>query len=162
GLLPGSIPQVGGVGVDATIVAFAAAMAALTTVLSAVAPVWAGTHRDAAGELTRAATTATAGRGAVRWRHALLGAQAALTTTRLIVSSLLLTSLWRLGRVPLGFESRDVVAIDVQLLERRYRVPGAMLQLQERLVRDARRLPGVVAAGLTSAIPFRGFDSPAQ
>ena len=31
-----------------------------------------------------------------------------------------------------------------------------------RDVRDVRGIPGVVAAGSTSAIPFRGFDSPAQ
>ena len=161
-LLPGSMPQVGELDVNRSIVAFAAVMAAVTTILAAVAPAWGGTGRDAAGEVSRSTTTATAPRAAVRWRHSLLAAQAALTTILLVVSTLLLTSLWRLGRVPLGFDPHDVVAIDVQLLDARYRVAGAMSRLQQELVRDVRRLPGVAAVGLTSAVPFRGFDSPAQ
>jgi hypothetical protein len=91
-----------------------------------------------------------------------VGAQAALTTMLLIVSTLLLTSLWRLGRVPLGFDPHDVVAVTLQLLEDKYRMPGAMAGFQESLLRGVRAVPGVVSAGLTSALPFRGLDAPAQ
>jgi len=160
-LLPGSLPQVGELRVNGSIVMFGAVMTAVTTILSAVAPAWAGTRQDAAS-LTRAASGATATRATVRWRHALVGAQAALTTMLLIFSTLLLTSLWRLGQVPLGFDPRNVLAVNLQLLEDKYRMPGAMTGLQENLLRGVRGIQGVAAAGVTSAIPFRGFDLPAQ
>ncbi len=161
-LLPGSLPQVGELSVNGSIVAFAAVTTAVTTILAAVTPAWGGTRPDAGASLTRAASVATATRSSVRWRHALVGAQAALTTMLLIFSTLLLTSLWRLGRVPLGFDSHDVLAVDLQLIDAKYRDSGAMIRFQDDLLRGVRAVPGVSAAGLTSAIPFRGFDSPAQ
>lgn len=161
-LLPSSLPQVGELSVNASIIAFAAVMAALTTVLAAVAPAWGGTRQDAAASLMRGASGATASRAAVRWRHALVSALASLTTVLLIFSSLLLMSLWRLGRVPLGFDPHGVLAIDLQLLDMKYVAPGAMAAFQEELLRGVRGIPGIEAAGLTSAVPFRGFDSPAQ
>jgi ABC-type antimicrobial peptide transport system permease subunit len=80
----------------------------------------------------------------------------------LIISVLLLTSLWRLGRVPLGFEPHDALAVNVQLLDAKYRAPGAITRFQDELLRSVRRIHGVTTAGLASAIPFRGFDSPAD
>jgi hypothetical protein len=62
----------------------------------------------------------------------------------------------------MGFDPRDVVAVTLQLLEDKYRMPGAMAGFQERLLRGMRGVPGVVAVGLTSALPFRGLDAPAQ
>lgn len=161
-LLPGSVPHVGELRVNGTIVGFAAAMAAITTILAAVAPAWGGTRANATATMTRAASAGTAGRSTVTGRHALISAQAALTTVLLIVSALLLNSLWHLGQVPLGFDPRDVLAVNMQLLDVKYRAPGAMTAFQEELLRGARGIPGVATAGLTSAIPFRGFDARAD
>ena len=161
-LLPGSVPQVGELQVNISIIEFAAVMSAVTTILAAIAPAWGGTRENAAASLTRSAAGATAGQSAVRWRHALIGTQAALTTMLLIFSALLLTSLWRLGHVPLGFDPQDVLAVNVQLLDVKYRASGAITTFQDDLLRRVRGIPGVTTAGLTSAIPFRGFDSPAQ
>ena len=161
-LLPGSVPQVGELHVNAAIIEFAAAMSAVTTMLAAIAPAWGGTRENAAATFARAASGATAGQSAVRWRSALVGVQASLTTMLLIFSVLLLTSLWRLGRMPLGFEPRDVLAMNVQLLDAKYRAPGAITRLQDELLRGVRQIRGVSTAGFTSALPFRGFDSPAD
>jgi hypothetical protein len=152
---------VGELHVDASIIEFATVMSAATTILAAVAPAWGGTRENAAPAFVRTASGATAARSAVRWRHALIGIQASLTTMLLIFSALLLTSLWRLGRVPLGFEPRCVIAVNVQLLDTKYDA-AAITTLQDELLRRVRQIPGVTSAGLTSAIPFRGFDSPAD
>jgi putative ABC transport system permease protein len=161
-LLPGSMPQVGELHVSGNIIEFAAVMSALTTILAAVAPAWSGARENTAATLARAATGATAGQSATRWRHALIGMQAALTTMLLIFSALLLTSLWRLGRVPLGFDPRNVLVVNVELLDAKYRPPGAITNFQDELLRGVRGISGVTAVSLASAIPFRGFDSPAD
>jgi putative ABC transport system permease protein len=161
-LLATSLPQVGDLHLDMGIIEFAAAMSAVTTMLSAIAPAWGGTRESAAATLVRAGSGSTAGRSAVVWRHALIATQASLTTMLLIFSALLLTSLWRLGRVPLGFDPRNVLVLNVQLLGAKYRAPSAITSVQDELLRGARRITGVTSVGLASAIPFRGFDSPAD
>lgn len=161
-ILPASLPMVGDLEFDASILAFGAFAATATTLLAAVAPAYGGTRSETSATMTRASANSTAGKTAVHWRHWLVGAQGALTTMLLIFSTLLLTSLWKLGQVPLGFNPENVLAIDLQLFNERYRTTGAIAGFQEQLSGTVRNIPGVVAAGITSAIPFRGFDSPAR
>ena len=47
-LLPGSVPQVGELQVNISIIEFAAVMSAVTTILAAIAPAWGGTRENAA------------------------------------------------------------------------------------------------------------------
>ena len=157
-ILPASIPRVGELAVSASVLGFGIAMAALATLLAAVAPAWGGTRTDAGAQLTRAASTASAARHAVRWRHALIGVQAAIATALLISAALLLTSFWRLGQVPLGFDGDEVLTVEMRLLDPKYRQPGAVARFQDELLQRVRAIPGVTEAGLTSAVPFRGVD----
>lgn len=156
-LLPASVPRIGELSVDASIVAFGAAMVAITTILAAVAPAWSGTRLDAAAMLTRSASTASARRSAVHWRQGLVAAQAAIATALLIFASLLLTSFWQLGRVPLGFDGDEVLTVDLALLDGKYLVADwAMVRFQDELLARVRAIPGIADVGLTSAVPFRG------
>jgi predicted permease len=157
-LLPPSVPRVGDFGVDASVVGFAAAIAAICTVLAGMAPAWNGSRPDVTSRSLRIATGSSASRGAVRWRQGLVGFQAAIATTLLIGAGLLLASLWRLGRVPLGFDGRNVLTVEMRLLGSRYRPRVARAAFQQQLIERVRALPGVSEAGLTSAVPFRGVD----
>jgi len=161
-LLPASIPRVGEISVNAYIVAFGAAMAMVTTLLAAVAPAWGGTRFDPTSMLTGAANSASATRSTLRWRHGLVAAQAAIATALLISASLLLTSFWQLGRVPLGFDGDKVVTVELRLLDSKYMISGWMIRrFQEDLVVRVRAIPGIADAGLASTVPFLGFDFPA-
>lgn len=157
-VVPSSLPRVGELGVDPSILGFAAATAAVTTILAALAPALGGSRMGTAAEFLRVTSGASSDRGAVRWRQGLLAAQAAVATALLISATLLLTSFWRLGRVPLGFEGDEVITIEMRLLDPRYREPDALREFQRRLIDRVASIPGVVEAGLTSAVPFRGVD----
>lgn len=160
-LLPASVPRVGELSVNAYIVAFGAAMAAVTTILAAVAPALGGTRLDPAAMLSRAGSAASAGRSTLWWRHGLVAAQAAMATALLISASLLLTSFWRLGRVPLGYDGDQVVTVELQLLDFRYAVSrGVAGRFQDDLMARVRTIPGIEDVAVTSAVPFRGFDPP--
>jgi predicted permease len=161
-LLPASIPRVGEISINAYVLAFGAAMAAVTTILAAVAPAWGGTRFDAAGMLT-GAITASATRATLRWRQGLVAAQAAIATALLISATLLLASFWQLGRVPLGFKGERVVTVEVQLLDFKYMAGGwAIRRFQDDLIARLRTIPGIAEIGLASSVPFRGFDYPGR
>ncbi|HEU4628746.1 MAG TPA: ADOP family duplicated permease [Gemmatimonadaceae bacterium] len=157
-LLPVSVPRVGELTVSGAMVGFGATIAAVTTLLAAVAPAWGGTRVDGAARLTQTARGASADRAAVRWRHGLVGAQAAIATTLLVFATLLLASFWRLGQVPLGFDGREVLTVEMRLLDPKYRQSGALERFQTELAARVRAIPGVARAGLASAVPFRGVD----
>jgi putative ABC transport system permease protein len=160
-LLPTSVPLIGDISVNWYTVAFGAAMAVVATMLAAITPAWGGTRVEAAAMLTRAASSASAGRSAVRWRHGLVAAQAAIATALLIFASLLLTSFWQLGRVPLGFDGDEVVTVDLLLLDGKYQPNWAIVQFQEKLLGRLRAIPEIADVGLTSAVPFRNAGAPA-
>ena len=97
-------------------------------------------------------------RGGTRLRSGLVAAQAALATSLLIGAALLLASFWRLHQVDLGFEGDQVLTAEMRLLERRYFEPGVLSRFQEDVMARVRAIPGVLEAGMTSAVPFRGTD----
>jgi predicted permease len=136
-------------------------MATLTTVLAAVAPAWGGTRTDAA-PLLSGASAASSTRSALRWRHGLVAAQAAIATALLISASLLLTSFWELGRVPLGFDGGKVLTVELRLLDAKYSALGAKPRFEEELVARVRAIHGITDVGLASAVPFTGRDGLAQ
>lgn len=157
-VVPPSVPHVGELTLNASILGFAAVATAVTTMLAALAPAFDGSRTGVGDRLLRVTSGASADRATVWWRQGLVAAQAAVATTLLVSAVLLLASFWRLGRVPLGFDGEQVVTAEMRLLDPRYRQPGALAEFQSRLIERVRAIPGVVAAGLTSAVPFRGVD----
>jgi predicted permease len=157
-LLPASVPRIGTISVNAAVIGFGILMACVATLLAAVVPAIGGTRDDESASLARAAAHATAVRRTVRWRQGLVGAQAAIATALLVSAALLLTSLWHLGRVPLGFDGSQVVTLETRLIDRKYRDTLTLQRFQDDLISRVRAIPGITEAGLTSAVPFRGVD----
>jgi putative ABC transport system permease protein len=81
-----------------------------------------------------------------------------VATCLLVGSVLLVMSFWRLGRVDLGYEADDVLTVEMRLREPRYFAPGVQRRLQDDLLARVRAIPGVLEAGMTTAVPFRGVD----
>src|SRR5205823_3466005 len=69
-VLPASVPRVGDFGLSAWMLVFGAAAATAVTLLSALAPAFAGTHVRGVAALGNA--NASAGASAVRWRQSLV------------------------------------------------------------------------------------------
>ena len=154
-LLPASVPRVGELAVNGYVMLFGAVVAAVATMLAAVAPAYGGTRLDAAAILTRAMSAASAGRQTVRWRQALLGMQAAIGTALLISAALLLTSFWQLRRVPLGYDGDQVMTVELRLLDARYLMRWSMKRFQDELLDRVRAIPGVEVS-TASVAPFSG------
>jgi predicted permease len=167
-LIPAVIPRADEIGVDPAMLLFATGAAAVTTIVAALIPAWRGARVELVSTLKSSGTAASSDPGTGRWRHALVAMQVSVATILLISSALLLTSFWHLRRVPLGFDGQHVLTVQMTLLDQKYMgkrspagepTPSPVLEsFRQALVRRVEALPGVVDAGLTSAVPFRGTD----
>jgi predicted permease len=157
-LLPESVPRVGSIAPSASLMVFAVAVAAITILVATIVPAWRGGRIDINNGLSIPDARSSADRATKRWQQGLIAVQAAIATVLLTSATLLLTSFWRLGRVPLGFDGGRVVTVEMRLLDRRYREPGAIARFQNTLMDQLRAIPEIAQVGLTSAVPFRGVD----
>jgi predicted permease len=147
-----SMTFLGGVGLNAHTGAFAAAIALLAALLLAATPMLRlsfQTVRDGLADGDRGA----AGR---LWRR--LGAnlvivELAIAVVLLAGAGLLGQSLYRLLRVPLGFDPNHLATVRVMAPATVYQGDEQMAGLYGEVVRRLSSLPGVEFAGMTSMLP---------
>jgi predicted permease len=156
--VPSSFPRGDEIGINPWVFAFAAGAAGFTTVLATLAPSWRGGRMAIGGALRALSAATTPDRATGRMRTGLVGAQSAIATSLLIVAALLVASLWRMGRVPVGFDAGPVVTAETRLRDAKFRNADTLRALQDRLLAEFRASPDVAEVGLTSAVPFRGVD----
>jgi len=149
-----AIPRAAEIRLDASAVAFAAALAALTGIVFGLAPAWMSTGRAVHESLQAAGGRSGTGESG-RMRQALIVAEVALTLLLLIGAGLLLRSFQRLQSVEQGFNSEHVLTFDVTLPGVKYRTPQLQSRFFESLIEKLRALPGVEEAGITSRVPLK-------
>lgn len=155
-LAPADTPRLQMVSVDRVVLGYTLATTALTALLFGLAP---------ALQLARADTVPAlqGGRGAPggaqqRLRRALVAAEVALAFTLVVTGGLLLRSFASLLRVDPGFKPDHVLTAVVNLPQARYKTSADAAAFFDRLAERARALPGVRAAGLSSDLPWTGYD----
>jgi predicted permease len=149
-LAPSSIPEIGKASLDLRTFAVAVVLALAA---GAVVGIWPtlSVLRSRALQYGPRATAAVR----PRWRFALVTAQIALTVAMLAGSTLLLRTLSNLAAVPLGYQSEQVVTMDVTLNVARY-PKNSRDPFFERLLEHIRGIPGTIASTMTSAAPPSG------
>ena len=138
--------------IDATVVAYAVALAAaIGTALGACPLV--GLPRDPVIVLRDETRTGTSRRGKTFGR-ALVVTQISIAFVLLDGAGLLLASFQRVAAVDPGFATDGTLTASINLPPARYPDDAAMRRIADEVLSAVRSLPGVVAAGATSAIPF--------
>ena len=89
-------------------------------------------------------------------RDALVSLEVGLSAVLLILAALLMGSFLRLMQVDKGFEAQRVLAVDLPLPPQRYNQMEQRNRFFEQVTGKVRSLPGVMAAGLVSALPLKG------
>ena len=149
-LMPPELPRLDHVRVDSEVLAYACALALLTTVviglLTGVAIL-----RDVSGPVR------TRRRGRPTWAEWFLGAEAALILAVLLPAGLSLASHWRLLHVPLGFNPDGVVAANL-LIRHVQGNPEQFAVLERRLLTEIDALPEVQSVALADHLPLRDAD----
>jgi putative ABC transport system permease protein len=137
---------------EAPVFWFGAAMSLVTGVVCGLYPAWSATRIPAADSLKAGGHQRTAGKRT--WQQGLIVAQVALATTLLLCGGLLIQSLIRLLHVPLGFDPKNVLSMEVALPNSRYATPEARGRFLSTLLEQAARIPGVENVSGCSLLPF--------
>ena len=153
-LSPPGFPRAGAIRVDGSVFAFGFAITTLIGLAFGSVPALHAARSDPHLDLQRASRHAT-GRHR-RTRGALVVAEFALAFVLLVSSGLLLRSLERLFAVDVGFDSSQLLTMQVQTSGHRFDDDRATHRFFEQALAAARRVPGVRAAALTSQLPFSG------
>ena len=80
--------------------------------------------------------------------------QVALATALLLCGGLLVQSLMRLLDVPLGFEPRNVLSMEITLPGTRYATPEARGRFFDALLEEAASIPGIESISGCTLLPF--------
>ncbi len=94
-----------------------------------------------------------------RMRGALVISEVALTLVLLVCAGLLIRTMLRLKSVETGFNSENVLAMDIGLPNAKYPDPKNIVAFYAEATERVAVLPGVKAAGITSVLPLSSnFD----
>jgi putative ABC transport system permease protein len=135
---------------DARVLGFGLIVSLLSGIFFGVAPAM---GRPSAGSLT---SKSAQNRTRVVFRHVLVASQIAGSVILLAGAGLLLRSLWRMERVPLGLQAQQVLTAQISLAEHSY--PDAQHQLDffRDLETRLRRVPGVEQLAISDTLPPSG------
>jgi putative ABC transport system permease protein len=153
---PVDLPRLREVSVDGRVLVFALGLSALTAVLFGVLPAL----RSAAAapfEVLKSTSYANAGGpGGLRLRNLLVAFEVGLCAALLVTAGLFLSSFIRLTTIPRGFDVERVLAVDVALPGTKYAKDTDVTRFFETVLDQARTLPGVESAAVSSYLPLQG------
>ena len=139
-------------GVDWTVLAFTLTISVVTGTLLGLVPALQSTRLDV-GALLKRETAGEGPPGRLRWRHALVVTQLAVSLVLLVGAGLFLRSLQQWQAVDPGFGRAPAAIMAVLVAESRFTVDEGRRHT-ERLRDRFRALPGVETVGLTHNLPL--------
>src|SRR5574341_63827 len=154
---PASVARVENIHLDGTVLAFTAAVSLLTGLLFGLVPAVTATRPGALRALQEGGARTTGTVGQRRMRQALVVAELAVALLLLTGAGLLTRSFARAVAVDVGFDSEDLLTVDVGLTPSRYPDERSAMAFFERVAEQIRALPGVRSVGYTDAPPLAGY-----
>lgn len=152
----GGIPRLADASLNPWVVGFAILIAAVTGVLSGLAPALRAPASHIAAAL-RDGDRQTGSRGQGRLRAALVTGEVALSFLLLVGAGLLIRSFTQLMNVNRGFQTENRLFFSVSIPDSYYE-NGVGKQFMDRLYERLSAVPEVVAAGAVSHRPVEGGD----
>jgi predicted permease len=153
---PEQLPRLQAVNIDGRILLFTLGVTVVTGVLFGLAPAL------QAGQFNLNALLKEGGRSGGgqkrRLRDALVIIEVALALTLLAGAGLLIRSFWKLQQTDPGFNAERVLTASLSLPGARYGDAPKVAAFQQRLLERLAALPGAQSAGLTSDLPWTGYD----
>lgn len=151
---PTSVPRLAELGVGLPVVLFTLGLAVVVGVIFGLVPIIKLRGMDLAQVLRDGARGLSGGSGRRRSREALVVAEMALATLLLTGATLTIRSFRNLQQVDAGFDASNVLTFRLSLPPGTYPDTTSVVTFYQNLVDEARRLPGVTAAGLVRLLPL--------
>jgi putative ABC transport system permease protein len=153
-LSPPGLPRVNAIVLDSSVFLFGLAITTLTGLAFGLVPALHVSNTGLHGDLQQSSRR-TAG-GHQLTRRLLVVAEVAIALVLLVGSGLLMRSLQRLFAVTPGFESANVLTLQVQTSGRRFTDDTTLHRYFAQTLAAVRQVPGVEAADVTSQLPLSG------
>ena len=151
-LVPQTLPLALAPAVDGRVLVFAFALMVLTGVVFGVGPAI-GAGKSSGLELLRAGTRSTSGRTR-RLRAALVVVEISASVVLLMLSGLLIQSVWNIQRRDPGFTAENVLTLRTALPRPKYDSVARREQYYTTVLQGVRALPGVAGAAFTTGLPM--------
>lgn len=155
-ILPAGLPRVDEIQLSLPVLAFSVALLAATSLLVAFWPAWQSAGAAPADALHQEARGSSGSRIHLRLRELLVAFEIALTILLLAGAGLLMRSFTELSRVPLGFDTRNVLSMGLAVPRAKYGPDTAVANFLARLLDRVQSVPGVRAAGMVNRLPLGG------
>jgi putative ABC transport system permease protein len=150
----GQLPQGIPIGLDLRVLLFTLGVSLLTGVVFGMLPALQLSRVDLQAALRDEGRGSSAGHGRARLKSLLVVGQVALSLLLLICAGLLLRSFGKLLRTDPGFDSRNVLTMNVTLPTVKYAKPEQQIAFFDEVLRRVRALPGVRDAAMSAALPL--------
>ncbi|UCC32556.1 MAG: ABC transporter permease [Phycisphaerales bacterium] len=158
-----TIPRIGEIGIDTSVVAFAFVLSVLTGVVFGLAPAWTTSRVDLNKTLRQAGQNLIGAASLWRQRYSarrlLVVAELGLSAVLLICAGLLIHSFYRLQTVDPGFSPENVLSFQLPENHNYKKDMGTYLDFYDRLRERIAGLPGVESVGGTSVLPLAPGES---
>jgi putative ABC transport system permease protein len=154
--LPETMPLMGEITLNWSVVGFALALAILTGLFCGLAPGFAALRTNVNAGLKEGGRSGSSGGSHARLRSALVVIEIAIALVLLAASGLLLRSFGNMNQVDLGFRPDHVTTAVYALPQKQYSTQPQVDAFNNRLLQQLRQLPGVEAVGFTSTLPTTG------
>lgn len=145
------------IGLNPYAMAFGIGSALLTAVLAGLLPAWLGSRSDLNAQLREGGRSLTASGGRGRARSILVVVQVTLSMILMGGAALMYRGATALAAAAPGLNPQQVLTADVSLPARKYPTVKQRAEFSQKVLDEARRLPGVEAAALIYDVPFTGW-----
>jgi len=154
---PVDLPRLRQVAIDGRVLLFALGTSAITALLFGILPALRSASASEPYETLKSTSYTNAGGPAgLRLRNLLVAVEVSLCAVLLVTAGLFLSSFLRLTTIPKGFDTADVLTVNVALPGTKYEKDTDMIRFYDTVLTGARALPGVQSAAIASYLPLEG------
>jgi predicted permease len=149
---PGSLPRSQEIGIDPSVLLFTLAISVVTGILFGLAPAFHSANANPQEFLKEGARGAGGGRH--RTEGVFVAVEMGLAVILLVGAGLMMQSVWRLWQVNPGFNTRNVLTMQVALSPGAMASPPAIRLAYQQLLGRVAAVPGVRSAAITASVPL--------
>jgi putative ABC transport system permease protein len=153
-LVPANTPRMGEVHIDSMVLAFTFGVSLITGLFFGLAPAWHITQIDLRETLNEAGRGTSSGKGSRRLRAGLVVSEFALAVLLLVGAGLLIRSFSHLLEVSPGFQTQNLLTMELSLPEKAYPDGAPVENFYAQLMARVNSVPGIQAAGAVSQMPL--------
>jgi putative ABC transport system permease protein len=157
---PGNIPRIGahgaGIAIDWRVLLFTLVISILAGVFSGLIPAIKASRGDLATTLNESGSRSGTGLRQNKTRSVLVVIEMALAMILLVGAALLIRTFLDLRTVNPGFETHNILTMDMSLASVRFNKTAAVAQLVREGRRRLENLPGVESAAASCCLPLEG------